>query len=190
MKEAAIRFSDDEKRELSMRLKTAAAEKRHPAAAIRFKRVCVAGIAAACTLACAGAVGAVFSAPLFEKAGAKLSINGQALPSEARMVLNPDGSATITVDGDAETTVITAPEATVKAMLDGETDCGFEVSRPEGGEYELETQDGRVWLFVNGRIPLDVTDMLEEGYTFSYTNKDGKKLTATVSGSADSYEVK
>ncbi len=189
MKAAEIRFTDDEKRELTMRLKAAATEKRHPVAAIRLKRVCAAGIAAACTLACAGAVGA-FRTPLFEKAGAKLSINGQAIPSEARMVLNTDGTATITVEGDGETTVITAPEATVKAMLDGETNCGFEVSRPEGGEYELEEQDGRLWLFVNGRIPLDVTDMLEEGYTFSYTGKDGKKLTATVSGSVDNYDVK
>ncbi len=160
MKATAIRFTDDEKRELTMRLKAATAEKRHHVATVRFKRVCAVGIAAACTLACAGAVGVAFSAPLFEKAGAKLSINGQALPSEARMVLNSDGSATITVDGDGETTVITAPEATVKAMLDGETNCGFEVSRPEGGEYELEAQDGKLWLFVNGRIPLDVTDML------------------------------
>ncbi len=190
MKAAEIRFTDDEKRELAMRLRVAAEEKRHPATAKRVKLVCVAGIAAACTLACAGAVGVAFRAPLFEKAGAKLSINGQALPSEARMVLNPDGTATITVDGDGETTVITAPEATVEAMLDGETNCGFEVSRPEGGEYELETQDGRLWLFVNGRIPLDITDMLEEGYTFSYNGKDGKKHTATVSGSVDNYSVK
>ncbi len=190
MKGNAIRFTEDEKAMLTARLNAAAAKRKRPFISRRTVKVCVFAAASALTLVFAGAAGA-FDTPLFDKAEARLSFEGQALPLEAKMSLNPDGTATIIVDGgeNYKPTVITAPKATADALLKGETDCGFQVTRTDGEPYRLEEQDGRVWLFVNGRIPLDVTELLKDGYTFSYTDNDGNSRTALVSGTTQDYEV-
>ena len=133
----------------------------------------------------------VFRTPLYDQAGASLAISGQPLPSEARMVLHADGSATITVSGaEGEApTVITAPPATTEALLSGETDAGFTVTRLDGMPYALSVEEGRLWLFVNERIPLDVTDRIGAGYTFRYTDENGLQQSATISGTVEDYTV-
>lgn len=185
----AIQFTDAEKQALMLRL-TNAAETRAVKRPVRFRlKPCVAGLAAVLMLAGAGAAG-LSGTPLFDKVKAQLFFDGQELPLEARMKLNPDGTAVIEVDGNTETTTITVPEATVKAMLDGTSDIGFSVSRQQEEAYSIEEQDGRVWLFVNERIPLDITDLLADGYTFSYFDKAGEKQTATVSGTVGNVQIK
>lgn len=191
MKNSKIMFTDMEKRELIRQLKAAAESggrvRRGTPVSRRRRLLCAAG-ALATLMVGAGATG-LLGTPLFDKTEATLSIDDREMPLEARMKLNPDGTSTILVSGGLETTEITAPEATTKAMLSGETNCGFRVSRPEGGAYEFEEQDGRIWLFINERIPLDVTDLLLEGYTFTYTDENGVLHTASVSGAPDNYEV-
>lgn len=182
-------FTEREKQELTLRLERAAetarvcrwSRKRHLTAAI---------LAAALLLTAAGAasLGGFFT-PLFDRTGASLTIDGQALPLEARMTLNSDGTATIEVDGSGETTVITVPEVTAAAMLRGETNAGFAVTRLDGAPYALAEQDGRLWLFVNDRVPLDVTGLLADGYTFTYIDESGEEQTATVSGTPEAYTV-
>lgn len=74
-------------------------------------------------------------------------------------------------------------------MLAGEEDLGFAVHRADDVPYTLAVENGRLWLFVNERIPLDVTDLLSAGYTFSYTDEYGAARAATVSGTVDAYTV-
>lgn len=188
MRAHAIQFTEEEKQALTLRLQSAATQTSSRTPRRWLKRAALLGAAAALTVA-AAAVG--MARPLFNTVGASLTIERQEVPCEARMTLNEDGSATITVTGGKydQATIITVPPVTAKAMLAGETDGGFSVARTNGTPYELIEESGRLWLFVNERIPLDVTDLLAEGYTFTYTDEDGTSRNATVSGTVSAYQV-
>ena len=86
------------------------------------------------------------------------------------------GSATITVTArrPKPPTVITAPPRPPRPCWSGETDAGFTVTRLDGMPYALSVEEGRLWLFVNERIPLDVTDRIGAGFTLrGYTDENG-----------------
>lgn len=151
------------------------------------RRVALCGAVAALSIAAAAASGAF--QPLFQPVEASLTVDGQKIPSEARMVLNTDGSATVTVKGSKAVTTITVPSVTVQSWLTSKTCDSFLVTRTNGEPYELQEEDGRLWLFVNQRIPLDVTDKLAEGYTFTYYDENDNSRTATVSGTVSDYQV-
>lgn len=151
------------------------------------RRAALCGAVAALSIA-AAAAGGVFQ-PLFQPVGASLTVEGQKIPSEARMVLNDDGSAMVTVKGSKEVTHITVPSVTVQAWLTDKSCDSFEVTRTNGEPYEFQEEDGRLWLFVNQRIPLDVTDLLDDGYSFVYYDQNGNRCTATVSGTVSDYQV-
>lgn len=192
MSENPMMFTEAEKQALAVRLRQAARRQRRAGKRQLPRRLIAVCAAAALMAAAAGAAsGRLFHTPLYDQAGASLAINGQPLPSEARMVLHADGSATITVSGaEGEApTVITAPPATAEALLNGETDAGFTVTRLDGMPYALSVEEGRLWLFVNERIPLDVTDRIGAGYTFRYTDENGLQQSATISGTVEDYTV-
>ena len=100
MSENPMMFTETEKQALAVRLRQAARMKRRAGKRHLPRRLIAVCAAAVLMVAAAGAAsGRLFRTPLYDQAGASLAISGQPLPSEARMVLHADGSATITVSG-------------------------------------------------------------------------------------------
>lgn len=178
-------FTDEEKRALTARLKTAAAAqtvRRRP----RLRRaLCLTAAAALVLTTAAAASGAIGQAldRLY------VTIEGQQIDADAVMTMNADGTATVVVSGAQDSVTITAPEATaVTILVDGDPIVAQETD-PDAPPYTLNAEDGRLWLHVNGRIPVDVTDLLDKGVVFTYTDEDGAQQTATVKGTVEDYTV-
>ena len=176
-------FTEAEKLALTARLTEAAQTARRPALRHISRRAAVLCVAAALMVAAAGAAaGYIWQGP-------SLMIEGQHINADALMTLHGDGSATVIVTGaNGAHTSIEVPPATVPGWLDG-TAGDFAAAYSWSEPYRLEPQDGRLVLRVQNRVPLDVTDLLGEGYTFTYTDGNGAQQTATVRGTAENYTV-
>lgn len=177
-------FSEAEKLALTARLTQAAGTVRRPVLR-HFKRRAVVLCAAAMMMA--AAAGAVAAGYIWQ--GHSLTIEGQRVNADALMTLHGDGSATVIVfSANGEHTSIEVPPATVPSLLDG-TMGNFTASYEGDEPYLLEPRDGRLVLRIQNRVPLDVTDLLGEGYTFTYVDNTGAEQTATVKGTAEQYTV-
>ncbi|MDO4269860.1 MAG: hypothetical protein Q4C72_02950 [Eubacteriales bacterium] len=176
-----MQFSETEKQALTLRLRQAAQAARRPSVRRLPRRAAVLCAAAVLTLAVAGAAAAGVLQGRF------LSIEGQNIAADAVLTPHADGSATITVTGaNGEVTTITAPPATASGLIDG-TNGEFAVSYDSDEPYQLQERDGRLILRRRDCVPLDVTDLIGTGYTFSYKDKDGAVRTASVSGTPARY---
>lgn len=177
-------FTEAEKLALTARLTRAAGTARRPVFKHATRRAAVLCAAAMLMVAAAGAatVGYIWQ-------GRSLTIEGQRVNADALMTLHGDGSATVIVTGaNGEHTSIEVPPATVPGWLDG-TAGDFTASYDSEEPYLLEPQNGRLVLRIQNRVPLDVTDLLGEGYTFTYADGDGTQKTATVKGTVENYAV-
>lgn len=65
----------------------------------------------------------------------------------------------------------------------------IDLVRLDDAPYRLVEEGGRLWLFVNERVPPDVTDLIGAGYPFRYTDADGAAHTATITRSVHAYPV-
>ncbi|MGI6182340.1 MAG: hypothetical protein ACOYIE_09735 [Agathobaculum sp.] len=192
MNETAFRpqFSEAEKQMLTRRLQTAARTVRRPVRAGVRRLVCAAAAAALLVIG-ADALPGAFT-------GLKLHIGGQQIAASAVLTLHTDGSATVTVcsPGADDTHITDYSGALSAAILTGDQQAAAAAAAPivqdrdpAAEPYTVYAENDRLLLHINGYIPIDVTEQLASGVSFTYTGADGSRQRATLSGTVENYTV-
>lgn len=186
----APQFSESEKLLLTRRLQ-AAAHTAHRPVRRNGKRLVCAAAAAALLVAGAGALPSTFT-------GLKLHIGSQQIEAAAVLTLHTDGSATVTVrsPGARDTHITDYGGALAAAILTGDPAAAATAAAPivqdrdpAAAPYTVYAENDRLLLHINGYIPIDVTDRLAAGITFTYADSAGERQRATLSGTAEDYTV-